>query len=69
MAKLKDNPETWDLGQLVTIFSSASLQENVFKKCFDEKQFKSVIAYLMQIKDIRNRRVHEISESLPISAR
>ena len=68
-ARLKDNVETWDLGQLVTIFSSAQLQESVFKKCFDEKQFKSVIAYLMQIKDIRNRRAHEISETLPITAR
>ena len=47
LPKVKSDPEMWDLAQLISIFLQPKIQEAVFKKCFDEKSFKTVIAHLM----------------------
>jgi hypothetical protein len=57
------------LAHLTSIFLSTQIQAKVFKPCFPEKEFPRVPAYLMQIKEIRNRRAHEISDTLQITAR
>lgn len=63
--RLSANPEEWDLGTLVQIFH---VHQNIFKQDF-ENELKPVIPLLIQIKDMRNRRVHIVSRTLAISAR
>ena len=64
--RLHENPEQWDLGTLVMIFHT--LADNMFKHDFGG-EVRQVIPVLMQIKEMRNRRVHNVSRALPISAR
>ena len=45
-----------------------SLADDLFKRDFGG-EVRQVIPVLMQIKEMRNRRVHNVSRSLPISAR
>jgi len=63
--RLSSNSEEWDLGTLVQIFH---VHQEIFKHDFGGS-LKQVIPVLMQIKEMRNRRVHNVSRSLPISAR
>jgi hypothetical protein len=63
---LSRNPEQWDLGTLVAIFHAHS--DQLFKHDFGG-EVRQVIPVLMQIKEMRNRRVHNVSRTLPISAR
>ena len=63
--RLSQNPEQWDLGTLVQIFH---VHQDAFKLDFGG-EVRQVIPVLMQIKEMRNRRVHNVSRSLPISAR
>jgi hypothetical protein len=55
----------WDLGTLVHLFHC---HEGSLKDDFGG-ELRLVFPRLHQIKDMRNRRVHEISRHLPISAR
>ena len=48
---------------------NSQIQESAFKPCFDEKGIKAAIAHLHQIKDLRNKRAHEVSSALNITAR
>ena len=64
--RIDENPEKWDLGTLVQIFHA--LADNIFKHDFGG-EVRQVIPVLMQIKEMRNRRVHSVSRALPISAR
>ena len=64
--KVADNPEIWDLGTLTSIFHTHA--DDVFKHDFGG-DLRRVIPIMMQIKDMRNRRVHEVSKNLPIYAR
>ena len=64
--RLSANPEEWDLGTLVQIFHANA--DAVFKHDFGG-EVRLVIPVLMQIKDMRNRRVHNVSRQLPILAR
>ena len=64
--RLQTNPEQWDLGTLVMIFHT--LADNIFKHDFGG-EVRQVIPVLMQIKEMRNRRVHNVSKALLISAR
>ena len=63
--KIPHNIELWDIGILVSLFY---VHEPVFKDDFGGDA-RHVFPRLIQIKDMRNRRVHEISRTLPISAR
>ena len=62
---VSEDPERWDLGSLFSIFHE---HENVFKNDFSIP-YKQVIANLAQIKEMRNRRAHEISAVKHITAR
>ena len=64
--KVSDNPEQWDLGTLASIFHTHA--DDVFKNDYGG-DLRRVIPIMMQIKDMRNRRVHEVSKNLPIYAR
>ena len=64
--RLDDNPEKWDLGILSSVFHAQA--DNVFKHDFGG-ELKYVIPLMMQIKDMRNRRVHHVSTTLPIQAK
>ena len=64
--KVAENPEQWDLGTLTSIFHSHA--DDVFKHDFGG-DLRRVIPIMMSIKDMRNRRVHEVSKNLPIFAR
>jgi len=64
--RLATNPEQWDLGTLVQVFHTHS--DSLFKHDFGG-ELRQVIPVLMQIKEMRNRRVHNVSRALPILAR
>ena len=64
--RLAENPEQWDLGTLVSVFHTCS--DNLFKHDFGG-EVRQVIPVLMSIKEMRNRRVHNVSRALPILAR
>lgn len=64
--KLFPDTEKWDLGTLISVFHA--YKEKVFQADFGG-DLRSIIPILMQVKDMRNRRVHEISKHLPIFAR
>jgi hypothetical protein len=64
-----DDPECWDLAALVAIFKAPTIESKVFRRCFDETGFKRATPYLMQIKELRNKLAHEISVTMPLSAR
>ena len=55
----------WDIGILVSLFYA---HEPLFKDDF-RGGARHVFPRLIQVKDMRNRRVHEISKTLTISAR
>ena len=64
--RLDENTEKWDLGTLSNIFHAQGA--NVFKHDFGG-EVRHVIPLLMQIKEMRNRRVHHVSTTLPIQAK
>jgi len=63
------NPEKWDLFALIEIFRNQTVQERVFVHYFKPEHASQIRAFLMQIKDLRNKLSHEISLTKPISAR
>ena len=64
--KLPTDAEKWDLANLISIFHA--FKEKLFAADFGG-DLRSIIPILMQVKDMRNRRAHEISKHLPIFAR
>ena len=64
--KVSDNPEAWDLGTLIIIFTE--YKETIFQPDFGDS-IQRVLPVLYAVKDMRNRRVHEISRKFPIYAR
>ena len=64
--KISENPEAWDLGALIIIFTE--YKETLFAADFGD-HIQRVLPILYAIKDMRNRRVHEISRRFPIFAR
>ena len=64
--KISDNPEAWDLGALMQIFTE--YKDTLFAADFGDN-IQRVLPVLFAIKDMRNRRAHEISRRFPIFAR
>lgn len=64
--KISDNPEAWDLSALITIFTE--YKDTIFKSDFGD-HIQRVLPVLYSVKEMRNRRAHEISRRFPIFAR
>ena len=64
--KISENPEAWDLGALITIFTE--YKDTLFKPDFGD-HIQRVLPVLYAIREMRNRRAHEISRKFPIFAR
>ena len=64
--KVSKNSEDWDLGILFSMYHKYS--SSIYSKDFGgETRF--VIPILSQIKELRNRRVHQVSKLIPFTAR